>query len=194
MATHAESKQATRERFLRAGIEVFTTLGLEAATIRDIVKASGLAQGSFYNHFASKEEVFDAVVEPLVADVRARVGAAHAAATEAETFVRGGFQAYLSVLAQHPGALPLVERNLTRFRTHMEASGSFLGLVDDIVRRLEEGQQRGWFGAFPAEWMAWSMVATGVEVVLQAERRGALDLEAVTDFLVALFLPAVARR
>jgi AcrR family transcriptional regulator len=191
MATHAASKQATRDRLLRAGIEVFTTLGLEAATVRDIVKESGLAQGSFYNHFATKEEVFDAVVEPLVGEVRAAVAAAHAKARTAEAFVRGGFRAYLAVLAEHPGALPLIERNLTRFRTHVEGSGSFRGLVADIQRKLEGRQEAGLFRAFDAEWMAWSMVATGVEVVLQAERAGRLDLHAVTDFLVALFLPAV---
>lgn len=192
MATHAARKQDTRERLLQAGLEVFTTLGLEAATVRDIVKASGLAQGSFYNHFSTKEAVFDALVEPLVREVRAAVAEAQREAVTAESFIREGFGAYLGVVAAHPGALPLIERNLVRFRAHIEGSPSFRGLVEDIRANLEARQREGLFQVFEAEWMAWSMVGTALEVVLQASRRGRLELEAVTDFLVALFLPAVA--
>lgn len=192
MATHAERRQDTRDRLLQAGAEVFTTLGLEAATVRDLVKASGLAQGSFYNHFDTKEAVFDALVEPLVEEVRAAVAQAQGAATSAEAFVREGFRAYVAVLAAHPGAIPLVERNLGRFRTAMEGSPSFQGLVGDIQGQLEARQRQGLFRSFDAGWMAWSMVATAVEVVLQAARAGRLDLEAVTAFLTDLFLPAVA--
>ncbi len=192
MATHAERRQDTRDRLLQAGAEVFTSLGLEAATVRDLVKASGLAQGSFYNHFDTKEAVFDALVEPLVQEVRGAVAAAQGKAPTAEAFIREGFRAYVAVLAAHPGAIPLVERNLGRFRTTMEGSPSFQGLVADIRAQLEARQREGMFRAFDAEWMAWSMVATAVEVVLQAARAGRLDREAVTGFLTALFLPAVA--
>ena len=192
MATHAERRQDTRDRLLQAGAEVFTTLGLEAATIRDLVKASGLAQGSFYNHFDTKVAVFDALVEPLVQEVRAAVAQAQGAATTAEAFIREGFRAYVAVLAAHPGAIPLVERNLGRFRTAMEGSPSFQGLVADIRGQLEARQRQGMFRPFDAAWMAWSMVATAVEVVLQAARAGRLEQEAVTGFLTALFLPAVA--
>lgn len=191
MATHAERRQDTRDRLLRAGAEVFTTLGLEAATIRDLVKASGLAQGSFYNHFDTKEAVFDALVEPLVEEVRAAVARAQHAAPTAEAFVREGFRAYVTVLAAHPGAIPLVERNLGRFRTAMEGSPSFQGLVADIQGQLERWQGQGRFRPFEAGWMAWSMVATAVEVVLRAAQTGGLDLEGVTAFLTALFLPAL---
>ncbi len=191
MATHAARKQDTRDRLLQAGIEVFTTLGLEAASARDLVKASGLAQGSFYNHFRTKEDVFDALVEPLVLEVCVAVAAAHREAATAEAFIRDGFRAYLSVIAAHPGALPLIERNLGRFRAHIEGSPTLHGLVDDIRANLDSRQAQGMFRAFDAEWMAWSMVSTAVEVVLQADRRGRLDLGAVTEFLVALFLPAV---
>jgi AcrR family transcriptional regulator len=193
MATHAERRQDTRDRLLQAGAEVFTTLGLEAATVRDLVKASGLAQGSFYNHFDTKEAVFDALVEPLVGEVRAAVAKAQQAAPTAESFVREGFRAYVAVLAAHPGAIPLVERNLGRFRAAMEGSPSFQGLVADIQGQLEARQRAGGFRPFDAAWMAWSMVATAVEVVLQAARAGRLDLEAITDFLTDLFLPALIR-
>ncbi len=191
MPTHAETKQATRDRILRAGIEVFTTLGLEAASVRDIVKASGLAQGSFYNHFTSKEAVFDAVVEPLLVEIRARVAKAQSGAQTEEALVGGGFRAYLEVLSEHPGAIPLIERNLGRFRAHIEGSSSFRHLVEDIQLQLKKGQANGMLRAFSTEWMAWCMVASAIEVVLQARRRGPLDAGEITAFLNALFIPAV---
>lgn len=52
---------------LRAAEEVFAEKGLEAAKVEEIAKRAGLSKGSFYLHFASKEEAFEQVVESFLA-------------------------------------------------------------------------------------------------------------------------------
>src|SRR3954452_13153330 len=58
-------RQNTRERILRASLELFLERGFDGTTISDIERAVGLAAGtgSFYRHFRSKDEVFVASVE-----------------------------------------------------------------------------------------------------------------------------------
>jgi AcrR family transcriptional regulator len=42
---------------------VFGELGYETATVRDIIRRTGLAAGTFYNYYRSKEEVFAALAD-----------------------------------------------------------------------------------------------------------------------------------
>src|SRR6201992_977666 len=54
---HIESmpKPSHREKLLEAGFEVVLERGYCGASVRDIVEAAGAPQGSFTNHFASKD-------------------------------------------------------------------------------------------------------------------------------------------
>jgi TetR/AcrR family transcriptional repressor of nem operon len=48
-------KTSNRERILEEGLRVVHERGFANASVRDIVQAAGVPQGSFTNHFASKE-------------------------------------------------------------------------------------------------------------------------------------------
>jgi AcrR family transcriptional regulator len=59
----ADTKEATRARLLAAAAAEFGRVGLERASVDAISLAAGFAKGTIYNYFASKEELFLAVVE-----------------------------------------------------------------------------------------------------------------------------------
>jgi AcrR family transcriptional regulator len=59
-------KSRTREKLLDAATAVFLRDGFHATLISDIVAEAGVGQGTFYRHFQSKREVFEALVERLV--------------------------------------------------------------------------------------------------------------------------------
>ena len=58
----ARRKSETRRRLLAAARGVFAREGLEAATIAQITQAADVGFGTFYLHFATKEDAFRAVV------------------------------------------------------------------------------------------------------------------------------------
>jgi AcrR family transcriptional regulator len=60
-----EDKQ---QRILKAAIEVFGTLGLERATMKDIADKAGVASGTLYTYFSDKEALFVGAVDRLWAD------------------------------------------------------------------------------------------------------------------------------
>ena len=49
---------STRQRILAASREVMLDKGLVRATTKEIARAAGLSEGTLYNHFANKEELF----------------------------------------------------------------------------------------------------------------------------------------
>src|SRR5215813_12606429 len=48
-------RRSLRDQILRAGLPVLFRFGYHAASVRDICTAAGAPQGSFTNHFRSKE-------------------------------------------------------------------------------------------------------------------------------------------
>jgi AcrR family transcriptional regulator len=65
-----------RHRLVEVAIELFSVHSYSQVTMSDIALAAGVAKGSVYRHFPSKEALFDAVVEELMEDTAARFAAA----------------------------------------------------------------------------------------------------------------------
>lgn len=53
-----QEKDWIRQRLMEEGKRSFESVGLRKTSVEDLTKASGIAQGSFYLFFASKEELF----------------------------------------------------------------------------------------------------------------------------------------
>ena len=62
---HTERGRQTRAALLAAAREVFARDGYLAATTTTIAKAAGVANGSFYTHFADKYEIFVALYQEV---------------------------------------------------------------------------------------------------------------------------------
>jgi AcrR family transcriptional regulator len=80
MRVNAETKAATRQRILVAAGQLFASNGFANSTTRDIAEAAGIATGTVFNYFPTKE----AILASLVAE------SAHEAREE---FERGGHEA-----------------------------------------------------------------------------------------------------
>src|SRR5712675_2882854 len=56
-------RRSLRDQILRAGLPVLFRSGYHAASVRDICAAAGAPQGSFTNHFRSKEAFASEVLD-----------------------------------------------------------------------------------------------------------------------------------
>src|SRR3954454_9905939 len=88
------TKHANRSAILDAAREVFADIGFGAATLRDIVRRTDLATGTFYNYSPDKESVLRALVDETAGEARERVHEARRRGTTLEAFVRDGFRVY----------------------------------------------------------------------------------------------------
>ncbi|HPA40310.1 MAG TPA: TetR/AcrR family transcriptional regulator, partial [Phenylobacterium sp.] len=94
-----QTKVQNRQAILDAAREVFGELGYDNTTVRDIIRRTGLAAGTFYNYYRSKEEVATALSDdgarrfaPILKSIRAQ-------AKGWDDFVRSAILAYYEFLA-----------------------------------------------------------------------------------------------
>ena len=53
----------TKERIAKEALTLFSERGYAATSVRDIAAAVGIKDSSLYNHYKSKQEIFDSVIE-----------------------------------------------------------------------------------------------------------------------------------
>ena len=58
-----EHMDGRQRQILAAAGRCFASVGFHAATMQDVIKASGLSAGAIYNHFSSKEEIIAAIAQ-----------------------------------------------------------------------------------------------------------------------------------
>lgn len=63
-------RDRTRCAIVDAAIEIIAEKGLDAASIDELMRAAGMARGTFYNYFQSRDEVLVAVVFTLQSQIR----------------------------------------------------------------------------------------------------------------------------
>lgn len=64
--TRAESREQTRKRLLGAAARLFARNGFDATSVDDVAEAAGYSKGALYYNFASKDELFEALVEESI--------------------------------------------------------------------------------------------------------------------------------
>lgn len=115
METKVTKGQQTRERLIEAALQQFTATGYHGASMRHIAEAAGVAVGSIYNHFSSKEEILKAVIlayHPL------NIILPSLTKTEGETleeFLRNAAHQLLNALAERPTLLNIFMLELLEF-------------------------------------------------------------------------------
>ena len=69
------ARDVRRRELLRAAVGVFSEKGIASASVDDIVRAAGVAKGTFYLYFATKDDAINAVAEWMVETVADRIQA-----------------------------------------------------------------------------------------------------------------------
>ena len=149
MSVTTQSKRASkrannRDAILHAARQVFAELGYGASSVRDIIRRTKLASGTFYNYFDSKEAVFKALSIEVGEDLRARLAEARARAKDFEGFIEGSFYTYFSYYADNPLDHALMRSNRGRSGENANMQGPQVkaGLAEmreDIERAMASG-------------------------------------------------------
>lgn len=53
----------TKEKIISESLNLFSTKGFDAISVRDIAKAVGIKASSLYNHFKNKQDIFDTIIK-----------------------------------------------------------------------------------------------------------------------------------
>lgn len=68
-------RDRTREKLMDAAMRVFLEKGYHNAVVSDVVAAAAVGQGTFYRHFVSKREIFDALFDSVMLQLVSEIAA-----------------------------------------------------------------------------------------------------------------------
>jgi AcrR family transcriptional regulator len=68
LGERAAQVQATKDRIVEAAIELYTEVGISAATLREVGIRADVAPGTLRNHFAARDDLDRAVIERLTSE------------------------------------------------------------------------------------------------------------------------------
>ena len=188
-----QNKIVNRAAILKAGLVVFSTVGYDAATISDVVKASGLSVGTFYNYYGDKQSVFSELVSDFLAQVRQALHDARNGANSLEQFVQGAFCAYGRLISNNPQLQRFITKNTNAFRQIAFCDNEISGIVKDLEQDMSQAIQKGLLPAFPVRLMTSAMIGAGAEVFAFDRGNSDVSLEEKAEFLGALFLGGIQR-
>src|SRR5919204_5191962 len=185
-----QTKAANRAAILDAARRVFSRMGYGAATVRDIVRETDLATGTFYNYFPDKEAVLHALLDEAAAEIRSRVRAARKQSRTIEEFVEGGFRAYYGYMVEDPETFELLRRNAGTIRSMFDEPTIGAG-VQELRDDLAAGIRSGLLPDHDVDYMAAAMVGAGFEVAVRMLGRTPPDLEGAVAFVTRIFVESL---
>ncbi len=186
------TKAANRAAIVAAAREVFAEIGYGAASIRDVIRRTGLATGTFYNYFPDKESLLREILDDAADQARVRVRAARQGATSLEDFVARGYRAYYEFLAEDPERFELLRRNAGTIRVLFDEPALGAG-TDELRRDLQDAIGAGVLPDHDTELMAAAMVGAGVEVGIHMLGREPYDVDAAVQLLTGIFVGGLQR-
>src|SRR3954453_4558117 len=186
-----QTKAANRAAILDAGRRVFSELGYGAATVRDIVRETDLAAGTFYNYFPDKQAVLQALLDEAAEEIRSRVRDARTQSRTVEEFVEGGFRAYYGYLVEDPETFGLLRRNAGTIRSMFDEP-TVGAVVEELRQDLAAGIRSGLLPEHDVEYMASAMVGAGFEVAVRMLERDPPDVDGAVAFVTRIFLAGLS--
>ena len=100
----------TRARIQQAALELFAVRGMQQTSLQDIADRLGVTKPALYYHFASREDLLNSLVEPMIADFEAYAAALREAAPVPPRELLGS---YFDLAYRHRAMIQLAIRDLS---------------------------------------------------------------------------------
>lgn len=151
----------TREKLLQAAEFEFGEKGFHDAAVSGITYRAGVALGTFYTYFESKEEIFHALVSFMSLRTRRWIAERVADSPDRLTAERKGLEAYIEFAREHKGIYRIIsEAEWVANEAYREHYSNFARAYEDNLRRagksgdIREGNYEMW------SWAIMGMAVT----------------------------------
>jgi len=171
-----ERGRRTQQAILDAAAAEFGERGFHEASISGITRRAGVAMGSFYTYFDTKDAVFRALVNHMSAQVRDHVAPGIRAASDGIAAEEAGLAGFLSFVREHKEIYRIIDEaefvDPDSFRRHYATT------VERICGRLQAAARRGELRDDVGEVHAWAVMGMNVFLGL---RYGVWDDDVAVD-------------
>ncbi|WP_246156439.1 TetR/AcrR family transcriptional regulator [Sphingorhabdus profundilacus] len=181
-----ERGRKTLRHLLDAAAAEFGEKGFHESSVVSITQRAGVALGSFYTYFDSKDSLFQALVRDMSAQVRNTVGPIIAAESDRLDGERKGLAEFLRFVRRHKELYRIIDEaefvDPPSYRAHYENT------VSGYIASLKDAAETGQIRADVEEVHAWAIVGMNVFLGLRygvmGEDRDANEVaDIAADFL-----------
>ncbi|RYV50532.1 TetR/AcrR family transcriptional regulator [Pengzhenrongella frigida] len=171
-----ERRGDTRQQIMAAAIALISDQGFSATSVEEIAAAAGVAKGSVYYNFGSKEELFTTILTEGVTRLSTALRAA-SAGLEGQRALEALITELLTQVHEHPDFAKLITAEIFRTGRHWQESvrlvrDDSMGAFADVVHRSRPDLDAKLVGAavFGAtlvaglEWLVFSPERTFAEL------------------------------
>jgi AcrR family transcriptional regulator len=127
---------SSREKILEVAESRFAQRGFAGVGMREVAGAAGLGKSSLFHHFASKAELYVAVIERVIARIEAHVLPALARPGRVLAQFDAAVDALIDALAEHPTTARLLLRSLVEEDAVAAAAPPALATVEARIASL----------------------------------------------------------
>lgn len=191
MGKRARAKEANRKAILDAARVVFARIGYEATNIRDIIRETDLASGTFYNYFKSKEEVFEALADDSVQRFRPLLQRVREQAQDLESYLIAAYGAYFTFLAEDNN------QAIKEGAPHMSLIGvrvdtpEMQAVSEEISADLEIVMDKIGLGHLDIDYITAAAIGMAREMGDHMLKRRPVDAKGATQFASKLMLAGI---
>jgi len=186
-----QNKAENRAALLKAARSVFAEMGYGAAGVRDIVRRTDLASGTFYNYFKDKAEIFEAVVREMTLELIRRHRGGRAKARTAEEFFRSHFSTYLHFVVNDPEILAFGRANVTPIRALFDKPDLQTlarALLDDVIAAMD----RGVLPRVDPAYLTATLSGVLFEISVVMVARDPVDTDGAIEFATRMMMGGIA--
>jgi AcrR family transcriptional regulator len=156
--------ERTLRKILDAAREEFGERGFSDSSIVGITQRAGVALGTFYTYFESKEGLFQALVRDMSAQVRDEVGPSLAGAKDGLDGERRALEAFLRFAHDHRDIYRIIDESEfvepAVYREHYETTATRIAARLGIAR--DRGEIRRDYSDEDLDVLAWGMMGANV--------------------------------
>ena len=186
-ATREQTKAANRQAILDAARTVFGEMGYEAASVRDIIRGSGLSVGAFYNYYRSKEEVYQALADDGAHRFRLILRAEYEKAHDFEGFLKTALHAFFSFQVTEHEAWQTLRPPGERAHPPVRVDTPEIQAVFEEVKSLiVDRMDRGGAPRVDADYLAAACIGIARELCDRMLERRPINVQATTDFALKM--------
>ena len=182
-----QTKVQNRELILEAARQVFAELGFGATTVRDIIRATPLASGTFYNYFKSKEEVYQAIRDDVALAIRPRLRDERQRAKTVEEFIGSTFRTFFEFVTDDKVNFRTIRHSADTTRVRMDTPEVVAGF-EEMREDIERAIAAGLFPPVDADFLMAAIVGVAFEIAERMMSRDNPNPAAAATFATALFL------
>lgn len=184
------NKQANRATLIEAARVCFLQMGFDAVTVRDIVRESGLAPGTFYNYFPDKEALFREVLDERMGEITRRMHAMRAEAATLSDFLYGAFQTLFEKIVEEPCFFELILRNEYAVRSLFKET--VVGIpMQQLKGDLNDAMARGLFPELDVDLLAAALYGMAFEIGRVLCEQGGRDADQAARFATRMLVEGI---